>query len=500
MAVSTLAHSILSISILHHRLKSLPSLHAFAGAWPGNEDNKNNGKRSAWNRIPTQADQNRYNRLRNNTNPITMTHDYFSTNFTVDRPFLPKFKFVYRGVSGLGHRLVRMSAMYHTARIYKILHLHVSWGWDCGEDEEGNPDIFDHLFGLSPMLTDPRTNLVPYGQALPSEHEGMWKFAIKNEELRIVNGVPGYKLFSACEWLVNRTTLTPRAVLEKTVSDEQFYRQLFGVFRFRNTVQRFVERHAFAERRVLGIHVRAGNGEDFKDQKRGFHRGFRDLDLWIRNVADSIQRLVQDMQGNRTSPAPEKLPPLLFVATDDHEVLDKLANATSALGFETLGFPQHRLEHGKGVTFTSTDKSTCHATWVAQFTDAALLGVADAVVAGRYSSFTQSLPLVNLLADSIRRHASNLSGTGSGSGGKDDASKTRDLSDWPKDVVQSATERRESGELYQNRIFCESNTRGDELFCYDDYFDWLYAPHDKGGKGAWPPHSKEVQYPCQAVS
>lgn len=137
MAVSTLAHSILSISILHYRLKSLPSLHAFAGAWPGNEDNKNNGKRSAWNRIPTQADQNRYNRLRNNTNPITMTHDYFSTNFTVDRPFLPKFKFVYRGVSGLGHRLVRMSAMYHTARIYKILHLHVSWGWDCGEDEEG---------------------------------------------------------------------------------------------------------------------------------------------------------------------------------------------------------------------------------------------------------------------------------------------------------------------------------------------------------------------------
>ena len=151
------------------------------------------------------------------------------------------------------------------------------------------------------------------------------------------------------------------------------------------------------------------------------------------------------------------------------------------------------------MSFTTTDKSTCHATWAAQFMDAALLGVADAVVAGRYSSFTQSLPLVTLLADSIRRHAGNLSRMGS-DGGDDDVSQRRDLSEWPEDVVRSATERRESRELYQNRIFCESNTLGDKLVCYDDYFDWLYAPHGKGEKGAWPPHSKEVQYPCQAVS
>lgn len=62
--------------------------------------------------------------------------------------------FVYRGVSGLGHRLVRMSGAFHAAKIMNVSNMWSSWGWECGVNENGHPDIFDHLFGIGPMVVE----------------------------------------------------------------------------------------------------------------------------------------------------------------------------------------------------------------------------------------------------------------------------------------------------------------------------------------------------------
>jgi hypothetical protein len=56
--------------------------------------------------------------------------------------------------------------------------------------------------------------------------------------------------------------------------------------------------------------------------------------------------------------------------------------------------PQPRIPEGDGIAamHTHTDAQFCLDTWKSQFVDMVLLAQSDILVAGRYSSFTQSLP------------------------------------------------------------------------------------------------------------
>jgi hypothetical protein len=211
-----------------------------------------------------------------------------------------------------------------------------------------------------------------------------------DELQRIINDVQSYNTHSHCYL---KTYSQHVLVFEKAI-----FRLLRTLFRFNDRVRAFTNEHSFSERLVFGIHIRSGNGEngDFTLKKRGFH----DIDSWIENRALSLSRLASKMRSNRSL----SKPPLLFVATDETAVVDKLTNTTKPHGFSTVSFPQRRPEEGTGVSYKSAYKGeSCHESWVAQFIDSIILGVSDVVVAGRYSSFTQAIPLFTVLADSITR-------------------------------------------------------------------------------------------------
>ena len=428
------------------------------------------------NRIPTNAARNKYERFRQNPNAT------FLDRKTGER--MPQPKVVYRACCGLGHRLLRMSGMYHTLRIQQFQHLHSSWGWNCGENEEGNPDIFDNLFGYGPVMVTDILEPNIQSQQPPSEYEGMFRFKTDpHEEQRINNEVPSYKVHKRC-----RNT-KPALLFEKAISDEQLFRQLRTLFRFNDKIRAFTKKHSFSERLVFGIHVRSGNGEtgDFKNKNRGFH----DIDSWIEYTAHSLSRLAGKitMASNRSL---SKLPPLLFVATDGLDVVEKLANATKPYGFSTVSFPQSRPDEGTGVSYNTHSKDTaCHESWVAQFIDAILLGVSDVVVAGRYSSFSQAIPLFAVLADSIKNWERPP--------GFDPGNRT--TYNWPSSTTRSKNKSEIDETFYSHRLFCESNVVGDELDCYDDYFEWLWADVNRieqkvGNETISVKYSKEIYNPC----
>lgn len=428
------------------------------------------------NRIPTNAARDKYERLRQNPNAT------FLNSKTGE--IMPQPQVVHRAVSGLGHRLMRMSGMYHTLRIQQFQHLHSSWGWECGKNEEGNPDIYDNLFGYGPVAVTDILKPDIYSQQPPSEYEGMFRFKTDPHEVqRIINDVPSYQYHTRCPFK------KPSLLYEKAISDEQLFRQLRTLFRFNDRVRAFTKEHSFSERLVFGIHVRHGNGEtgDFMSKERGFH----DIDSWIEQTAQSLRRLANKitMASNRSL---SKLPPLLFVATDRIDVVEKLANATKPYGFSTVSFPQNRPNEGTGVSYIQVGKGpTCQESWVAQFIDAILLGVSDVMVAGRYSSFSQAIPLYAVLADSIKNWDRPP--------GFDPGNRT--TYNWPntsrnehKSVVDET--------FYSHRLFCESNVSGDKLNCYDDYFEWLWSDTGSiirqkiGNETIWVPYSKEVYDPC----
>lgn len=432
-----------------------------------------------WNRIPTSDSRIPYERFRKmNATVVNET-----TGEIVSEP-----RFKYRATSGLGHRLMRTANSYHIARINQRQHFYVDWGWECGNNSEGNPDIFDNLFGHGPMVTASEPNSVGAREhhlefdVQPSPYKGMYE--LQPEDERLVNYSPSYVMHTICRRKerknIYRRLYDLKLIYEKVVSDEQFFRQLRNLFRFNDRARAFTEEHSFSERLVVGVHIRAGNGEkgSFADAKRGFD----DLDGWIGRLAISLNQLVEKMGAHRTL----SKPPLLFVATDQTSVIDVLANATKPYGLSTATFDQFRPE--QGVTFSKPGRGeACHEAWVVQWIDALLLSASDAVVAGRYSSFTQSLPLFTILADSITRNQPP---------GFDPHNKS---TYW---FAQNRTD-----DLYSHRLFCEPNVLANDIDCYDDYFGWLWQKENlrglfdrkyqtEGVETYEMKYHQEVQYPC----
>lgn len=261
----------------------------------------------------------------------------------------------YKACCGLGHRLVRMAAANYVAKARFNFGLTALWG-HCDKTE-----VFKHLF----------------------EPEDLTNVTHDSRLLTIGNEVPGF---------VNMPHHPPKDCLCK--QDEidvtyQFYKSLIERFRFREKVDAFKEEN-FAGKTVIGMHIRAGNGEtgDFSNKKRGID----DARAFQRLVIERIQELVSANQEIF-----DEKPPVLFIATDTQSMIDRVrADLNDTM--PVVDLPQHRPEEGKGVLFgefgkVANDGEVCLTGWEESVADMMLLALSDVVLATRYSSFVQSMPI-----------------------------------------------------------------------------------------------------------
>jgi hypothetical protein len=296
---------------------------------------------------------------------------------------------------GIGHRLVRMSLAHFVAK-QRNFTLRGFWGW-CGE--KSPVEVFSYLF--RPYTADEVSHVTSRNTIIP-----------------FYNEVPGFDM------LVRTNTNSPNhnnhshsnhnitacaCQQDKIDSDLEFYTSLRT--RFRQTpslvVDEFVQRH-FRNATVLGIHVRAGNGETGDFVHKG--RTIDNPEAWVRHVCS----LLQDFLSHQINPTTlRRYPPVLYIATDTPSMIPLFRQQLldDQVLLPVLDLPQQRQEQGKGVFFGEAlqvlnkgqedgnnhndddDYSACLQGWTDTLTDMFLLSHADVVIAGKPSSFSQTLPM-----------------------------------------------------------------------------------------------------------
>ncbi|VEU43986.1 unnamed protein product [Pseudo-nitzschia multistriata] len=372
---------------------------------------------------------------------------------------------VYRACCGLGHRLSReaAAARYSRHKGFRLLWVEytktrISPGSCYTRFKPGSLDLSEYMFGPGPLLLfDEDEDDEQTYASLPTDFDSRSmeirryaagdhgeKYERRNHTL-IPNNVPDHD--SKCF-----QKLPPSDQRAVGRADERFFRQLRSLFRFNHLARDFAEAHRFSERIVLGIHIRAGNGEqdDFVKKERGIedHQGFAN------NTAKTLDELVTKIRSAQIRQGAgvhlHALPPLLFVATDDLAMVTKLENATRPYNISVVSFPQFRPDPGTGVSYNKQwkDSERCKRSWADQMVDMVLLGASDVLVAARYSSFSMSLPLFALFSDSLRYARRRT-------------------------ARENLSANDGSGTRYAHRMFCQSGRLGDGLKCFDDYSDWV---------------------------
>ena len=339
----------------------------------------------------------------------------------------------YRAFAGLGHRLARMSNAFHLSKALNLTRLSADWLTCRADQDTANQNvkfefqIFDHLFGRGPLVVPTSTKpLFPFLHST----DGRLIHGDAQSEVGFSNEVPYYVSDSGGREL---ESLTP-PFYGKVQSDFEMYRQLLALFRFRGRVQNFRQAHNFSDHTILGLHVRAGNGEqgDFKNKKRAIS----DLDRWISKITD----LISGYSKHQAFPRP----PMIFLSTDTFEVISKLRDAFSKHEIPVTFAPQEWVPSGEGVSFAygrGLNLSSCLQGWVSQFMDMMLLSESDILIAGKYSSFTQTLPLSIIFQKAAMLH-------------------------------KTASSSAESS-LMVHPKFCEIVADGDLMFCFDNFRDWI---------------------------
>ena len=322
----------------------------------------------------------------------------------------------YFACCGLGHRLTKMGHANIVAKL-KNWALRVYWGTCPGKDKK-NVEIFEYFFGPQPLRE--LVNVSSTG-----------KF------LRIANDVRGFKYLTRVE---NPTTC--QCTSQITEIHNQFYFSLRDErFQFRQEVADYVHQY-FDNYTVIGLHVRAGNGEkgDFKQKKRVI----LDVRSWIHNVAQELIRLSLTFSS----------PPRLFVATDTPSIITGLQEALKNTTITVIEYMQNRPAEGTGVLFGENFRQNafqgeCLGHWKNALMDLMIISHADVVISGRPSSFTQSLPMSVALA------------------------KAKHLRKVPY-------------------TYCEMNPSGSETRCYQDFQEWCCNGTTKFhmGKGVWYEYRK----------
>ncbi|CAJ1945624.1 unnamed protein product [Cylindrotheca closterium] len=294
---------------------------------------------------------------------------------------LPPNRLVHVTRFGLGHRLIRATSAYHLAKILALPRLKNQWG-SCSKDtnwrgKDGNDaySIFPYLFGNDVWILPTESSIKRQGK----------RVIVRND---VYGYIPGqiYKNFELPIDKSNEISGNGPLVL-KLMSDSEFYSQLVDNYRFQAEVLEFMEKHKFREHEVVGLHIRAGNGEKTHFEWSG--RGITDEEAFISDSIHLVEALVEKLRSL------QRKKPLVFLATDTQRLIPVIQNAMKNIGVETVHLEQIRVEDNGGVTFQAfaSKEDDCLKGWQAMFSDMLLLGNADVVVAARHSSFTQSLPL-----------------------------------------------------------------------------------------------------------
>lgn len=166
----------------------------------------------------------------------------------------------------------------------------------------------------------------------------------------------------------------------------EFYRSLREKYVRRQLLTDFMEKHKYSEHTVFGIHIRAGNGEqkDFTYKNRGVHH----------DATEYVSSLIKVMRETIPMDSLEK-PPMIFLATDDPTYRTVMANEIQKLG---LSWPVVVLEQDfaeEGVILHGGNAN--YEKWHSMFQDMVLLSHSDVLIAAKYSSFTQALPIYLVL-------------------------------------------------------------------------------------------------------
>ncbi|KAL3943417.1 MAG: hypothetical protein SGBAC_002499 [Bacillariaceae sp.] len=326
----------------------------------------------------------------------------------IDAP--PPLKVKYVGVAGLGHRLIRMSSIYHLSRILQVPEIDVMWRGFCPKQNGAKPpNIFQLLFGNSTLKVpslhhNDRKVLFPFlshdtpeslSRALfPNTKEASSKTQ-KIQEVKIINEVEGYT--HAYDNQAIQTVNPP--YYGKLMTDFEFYTNLLQNYQFKSDVDQLFASFDKDTTTIIGAHIRAGNGEvgDFEKYRQ---LGQGNLDEWLSNFCHLLKEVVNDSALTQS-----KRSTVLFVATDTASVVDSLRQHLGD-SIPILVTPQHYPTEGDGVSYNGyhANLSTCLDSWKSQMMDMVGLGEhADILIAGQYSSFTQSLPLSRILNDDNQR-------------------------------------------------------------------------------------------------
>mmetsp|Transcript_2134 Transcript_2134/g.3158 ORF Transcript_2134/g.3158 Transcript_2134/m.3158 type:complete len:482 (+) Transcript_2134:97-1542(+) len=308
----------------------------------------------------------------------------------------------YYACCGLGHRLTKMSDAWFISRELNLA-LKTFWGF-CEEYTE----VFSYLFGSQPL--EEVKNVEPGGKLI----------RLRN------GGLPG--MVNLVRTVENKTagiTCPCDGNEDKIQHDIDYYKSLYQRFQFRDSVESFKLEHKWENHTVLGMHVRAGNGEmgDFTDKGRGI----QNVQNWTRRICTKLKSMILNRNISN---------PMLYIATDTPAMIEYFQSGMSNI--PVIDLPQERIETGVffGEQGANAERgSKCLDGWVQAVSDMMILASSDTVIAARPSSFVQAMP--QSLAFS-RGH---------------------------------------------ENAFCEFNLDASEMNCYDNYRQWCCTTQTKSFLG-----------------
>ena len=273
--------------------------------------------------------------------------------------------------------------------------------WGCPASDAINAsviDIWEHLFGKQ---------TIEHGV---SASDNVTADNINNDSrlMTISNEVLGYKPYVTRRL---RESALARSLVE---SNMDFYRalrnqfiaenyDLFGSFVSSFEGQSYLDR---SNHIVIGLHVRAGNGEvgEFVEKQRMIEN----LDNWIRAMVPVVARYIEEELSTISMGKRNDRRPLIFLATDAPSAKERIREEFAKTDIAVV-FNSFDLNEMPGPSYLIKDGG-CLTAWESQLMDMVMLSLSDTVIAGRYSSFTQTMPLSLIFSDRRRNHQRNKYG------------------------------------------------------------------------------------------
>ena len=156
-------------------------------------------------------------------------------------------------------------------------------------------------------------------------------------------------------------------------SDVELYRLLEERYQFRDSVEQFMQENEFQRHAVIGVHLRAGNGE-IDDRENFIYSGRR-----ISNEAEFVfhfLELLHSFWKNITNSGLcfhrlKKKPPKVFLATETPYLVQMIVTITQQHHIPTVVLPQIHVADNQGVTFSALDGAgdRCLEGWRAMVSD-----------------------------------------------------------------------------------------------------------------------------------